>query len=249
MCHPLAIAAGIATGVGGTMSAVAKHNAAKKAAARQNMINELSYKQQMQQKAPADQIKAKSYARELAAQAAAVSALHKQQELNQLERTRASVVAQQALQETVTESAFESQQKLIAQIQAQGTVLAGEQQSGQSLLLSLMETDRALGLQEAQLTASLEDANKAYRFQEYGFDLDKYGADASAMNRLPGAPVAESASFAAMKMPTVEGPSGLDLLGGIISSAGAGIGVGYGVQAAGAQAGIASFQPQPTPTE
>ena len=228
MCTPTlaGVIAGGAQTIGGIMSAQAKHNQAKAAARRANLINQLTFKNQMAQKARADQLKADSYTRQLEAHASAQQALQIQKNLNQMERDRVSVVAQQALKEQVTETAFESQEKMIAQIQAQGTVLAGSQQAGQSMLLSIMETERQLGMQEAQLTARLEDANTSFRLQEYGYDLDKHSADMMAMNRLPGAPVAEMASFGPIGRPNDPGPSGLGLMGGIISSVGSGFGTG-----------------------
>ena len=106
------------------------------------------------------------------------------------------------------------------------------------MLLSLMDTERQLGFQEAQLNRSIVDANKGYRIADYGFNLDRYSADQSAMNRMPGAPVAQSASFAPIREPEVQGPSKLGLMGGILSSVGAGIGTTVGTQAAGKKAGL-----------
>ena len=230
MCDPvtIGIAAGSATFIGGSMKAKAEHDAAKANARRTNMINDMKFKQELQIKAHKDQVKANEYKRQLEAHSAAQTALYQQQQLNQEEQTRVSIAAQQALKETRTEMMFEDQEKLIASIQAQGTTLASSQQAGQSLLLSLMEVDRQLGIEHAQTTAAMQDANKAYRIQEWGFDLDKYGADVKAIHSLPGKPVAQSASFGPIKMPEVKGPSGLGLLGGIISSAGAGLGAGLG---------------------
>lgn len=238
MCHPLAIAAGGVQAVGGIMQAQAQHKAAKAAAERQNYINELNYQNNLNIAKQKDQVKAEEYSRQLQAHAAAQSALHKQRELNQAEQTRASIAAQQVLEEKVTEASFESQQKLIQQIQAQGSVLASGQQAGQSMLLALMDTERQLGFQEAQLNASIQDANKGYRIAEYGFDLDRYSADQMAMNRMPGAPVAQRASFAPIKEPEVQGPSKLGLMGGILSSVGAGVSTTIGVQGAGVKAGL-----------
>ena len=238
MCHPLAIAAGAVQTVGGIMQAQAQHKAAKAAAARQNQINELNYQNNLNIAKRKDQAKADEYNRQLNAHAAATSALYRQRELNQKEHTRASIAAQQVLEEKLTEASFESQQKLVAQIQAQGTVLASGQQAGQSLLLSLMDTERQLGFQEAQLNRSIVDANKGYRIADYGFNLDRYSADQSAMNRMPGAPVAQSASFAPIREPEVQGPSSLGLMGGIISSVGAGVSTTIGVQGAGVKAGL-----------
>ena len=227
MCHPLAIAAGAVQAVGGIMQAKAQHRAAKAAADRQNYINELTYKDQMNQAKSADQMKAQQYTRELEAHAAAVSAVNKQREINQLERTRVSVAAQQALNEKTTEAAFRAEEKMITQIQAQGTVLASSQQSGQSMLLALMDTERELGRAEAQINRSLGDANKQYRISEYGFSLDQYSANNKAMGMLPGSPVAQIASFAPIKKPKVEGPSKLGLMGATFSAIGGGIGTGF----------------------
>ena len=238
MCHPLAIAAGAVQAVGGIMQASAQHKDAKAAADRQNQINELNYRHDLNIAAHKDQIKAQEYDRQLAAQAAAVSALARQQELNQTEQSRASEAAQQVLQEKITETSFESQAKLVQQIQAQGTVLASGQQAGQSMLLSLMDTERQLGFQEAQLNRRVVDANKGYRLAEYGYALDKFSSDQAAMNRLPGAPAAPSASFMPIKQPKVQGPSRLGLMGGIISSVGAGISTGVGTYSAGKEAQI-----------
>ena len=229
MCEPLSIAAfGISAG-GGILGAAAKHRAAKRAAERQNQINELKYQRDWQIAKQKDQVKAQRFTRELEARAAAESAVYRQQELNQLERTRTSMAAQAALTEEVTEVQFESEAKLVASIQAQGEVLAGEGASGQAMLLQLMDTERQLGMQEAQLSRRLDDANKAFRLQEWGFDLDKYSQDVRAMNQLPGAPQAAFASFAPVKMPEVSGPSGLGLMGDVFSSIGSAAGVGANV--------------------
>ena len=230
MCEPLTIATFAATAGGGIMSATAKHRAAKRAAERQNYINELTYNQNLKIAEQKDQVKAQRYTRELQARAAAESAVYRQQELNQLERTRVSIASQEALEETKTEVTFDSEAKLIASIQAQGEILSGEGASGQSMLLQLMDTERQLGMAEAQLDQRLTDANKAYRLKEYGFDLDKYSQDVRSLNQLPGAPVAAYASFEPVRMPEVAGPSGLGLLGGIVSSVGAGIGAGINTE-------------------
>jgi len=227
MCEPVSIALGVASAAGGMMQAKAQHNAAKAAAQRQNYVNELNYRNNLNIAKARDQAKLSDYDRKLAAAAAAQTALAQQKQLNVQERNRASIAAQQKLAESGTEIAFEQQAAIAKQIQAQGTVLAS-QQSGQSMLLSLMETERALGFEDAQLRASMVDANKAYRIQEYGFNLDQYTADVVAMNRLPAAPVNPIASFAPIKEPEAQGPSGLGLMGGMLSAAAGGAAMGYG---------------------
>ena len=237
MCDPVSITLGAVSAAGGMMQAQAQHKAAKAAAARQNQINELNYRNNLNIAKSRDQAKARDYTRKLEAAAAAQTALAQQQQLNVQERNRASIAAQQKLQEAGTEIAFEQQAAIAKQIKAQGTVLAS-QQSGQSMLLSLMDTERQLGFEDAQLRASMVDANKAYRIQEYGFDLDKFTADVMAQNRLPTSPTAQQASFAPIKEPEVQGPSGLGLMGGMLSAAAGGAAMGVGTHAAGKKAGI-----------
>lgn len=229
MCEPISIITGAVSAVGGVMQAQAQHQAAQAAAARQNQINELNYQNKLNIAAHKDKLAGQKFKRELEANAAAHSALMRQRQLNQMEATRASVAAQQALKEKGTEIAFKGQEALTKKIQAQGQILASGQQSGQSLLLSLMDTERQLGFEEAQLNASMQDANVAYGIQQYGINLDKYTADVNALNRLPAKPAAPSASFAPVKMPEVKGPSGLGLMGGIISSVAGGVGSGFDV--------------------
>ena len=230
MCDALAI--GIVSGVGSAVAGIGKANAeyqAQRAAARrQNQINNLNYQNQLNIAARKDKIKGMEYTRNLEAHAAAVTALENQKALNQQEKNRASVAAQQELEEKITEMAFEEQANLAKAIQAQGTILAGEQQAGQSLLLSLMETDRQLGFESAQANASMRDANKAYRIQEYGFDLDQYSADSAAMNRLPGAPQTPWASMGPVKLPDVPMPSKAGRNAAIFGSLVGGIGTGLG---------------------
>ena len=233
MCSPfvVGIVAGGAQAAGGIMQAQAKHRAAKAAAKRRNQINALNYQHNLNIAARKDKIKGQAYARELAAQAAATEALHAQQALNQQEKTRASIAAQQQLNETATELSFKTQENLAASIQAQGTVLASGQQAGQSLLLTMMDAERALGFEEAAIQQSLFDANKAYNIKEYGFELDRYSADARAANRLPGAPAGPWAEFGPTAKPIDPGPSGLGLMGGIISAVGSGVSTGLGAAA------------------
>ena len=227
MCN--AVAVGIVSGVGqaagGIMQAKARHQAAVASAQSQTQINELNYQNQLNIAKQKDKLKLAQQQRQLQAYTAARDALSRQRELNQQEATRASVAAQQALREKITEVSFESIDNLSKKIQAQGTVLA-TQQSGQSMLLSLMDQERTLGLLSAQANASITDANKAYVLQQYGNKLDKYTADIMAINRLPGAPAAQSASFGPVRMPEASAPSGLGLMGGMFSAVAGGLGTG-----------------------
>lgn len=231
MCEPVSIITGLVSAGGGIMQAQAKHRAAKNAAKRQNAINALNYQHELNISARKDQIKAQEYARQLAAQAAATETLHRQEDLNQMERDRVSIANQEVLNEKITEAAFESQEKLVSAIQAQGAVLASGQQAGQSLLLTMMETEREWGFQEAQLNQRIRDGNRAFNLQEYGAELDQYAADAGAANRLPGGPAGPYASFGPTKKAIVQGPSGLGLMGGVLSSVAGGIGAGISTAA------------------
>ena len=231
MCEPttlIGIAAGATSAVGGMMQAQSQHRAAQAAADRQNQINELNYQNKLNIASHRDKLKGQAFKRKLEAHAQAKTALAAQHRLNELEKTRASITAQQVLKEKATALAFESQDNLVKKIQASGTILASGQQAGQSLLLTLMDEERKLGFQEAQVSANMRDAVTSYRIKEYGFDLDKYSADIAAVNKMPNKPVAPSASFQPVKMPKVEGPSGLGLMGGMLSAAGSGLSTGIG---------------------
>ena len=228
MCEPttLAIVAGVGQAAGGMMQAQAQHRAAQNAAARQNQIQQLEYQNKLNIAAHKDKLKGNAFKAQLEAHAAAQTALHRQKHLNQLEANRASIASQQKLQETATKLAFQGQENLAKKIQAQGNILASGQQAGQSLLLTVLNEDRQLGFKEAELNATLRDANISHGITQYGIDLDKYSADVNALNKLPGKPVAPSASFAPIKKPDVQGPSGLGLMGGVISSVAGGISTG-----------------------
>tara|TARA_R100000781_G_scaffold85156_1_gene52437 strand:+ start:426 stop:1211 length:786 start_codon:yes stop_codon:yes gene_type:complete len=232
MCNAIAAAVivGGGTAIAGIKKANADYNAAKASARRQNQINQLQYQNELNIKARKDLIKSREYERNLEAQAAATTALYNQKALNQQEQTRASITAQQELKEKLNEMAFEEQNNLIKSIQAQGTILAGDQQAGQSLLLSIMEVDRQLGFEAAQTNASMRDANTAYGIQEYGFGLDKFSADMAAMNRLPGAPSKPWAEFLPQKRPDALMPSkaarNAAIFGAIMGGASAGLSAG-----------------------
>ena len=236
MCEPISIIAGVTSAAGGMMQAQAQHQAAQAAADRQNLVNEQNYQQQLAIAARKDVIKSDAYKRKLEAFAKAQSVLARQKQLNEMEATRASIAAQQVLKEKHTEAAFEGQKALVKSIQAQGTVLASGQQSGQSLLLNLMDQERQLGFEEAQLNAKLRDATTSFNISQYGIDLDKFASNVAATNKMPSKPAAPHASFAPVKQPKVQGPSGLGLLGGMVSAVGGGISTGVGTYATGKDA-------------
>ena len=91
---------------------------------------------------------------------------------------------------------FKSQENLAKAIQAQGTVLASGAQSGQSLGMMLDDAERTMGMQEAQLNATVFDATKSYGLKQFGVNLDQYSADTTAFNNIStSAAVAPTASF------------------------------------------------------
>ena len=94
MCTAIALAAGSAavSTVGGVMQAKAQHRAGQEAAARQNLINDLNYKKQLQISSIKDQEKGEAFSRQLAANAAARTTLYRQMALNNMERVRASIL-------------------------------------------------------------------------------------------------------------------------------------------------------------
>ena len=226
MCEPVSIALGAAQAAGGMMQANAQHQAAQAAARRQNIINEQNYQQELAIRAHKDMAKGQAFKAKLDAYAQARSAEAKQKELNQLEANRASITAQQELREKQTEAAFKGQDALVKSIQAQGTILAEGRASGQSLLLSLMEEERALGFEEAQINATLHDATTSYKLAEWGIELDKYAGDVKAYNAVPQKPIAPYASIKPVKAPKVSGPSKQGLFGSYLSSAVSGVGTG-----------------------
>ena len=232
MCEPVSIALGVAQAAGGMMQAQAQHQAATAAAQRANIIQEQEYQHQLAISARRDEMKGNAFKKQLEAHAEARNALARQFDINELEAKRASIQTQQALQEKANAAAFKGQQNLVKKIQAQGTVLASGQQSGQSLLMTLMEEDRQLGFKQAEINASLRDANVAHAINQYGINIDKFSADNTAVNKLPAKPVAPGASLKPIKKPKVQGPSGLGLMGGMISSVASGASTGMSTYSA-----------------
>ena len=126
---------------------------------------------------------------------------------------------------------FESQTNLAKAIQAQGSILASGQQSGQSMMLTLDQAEREFGFAQAQLDATVYDATRAYGIKQFGIDLDQYGSNVTAFNNITTtAAVAPSASFktirpikqAAPSKPSILGP----ILGGISTTLSAGKTIG-----------------------
>ena len=227
MCNPLAI--GIAVGGAQAVTGIAEQNRAHRARvdavnrsnamARQKYINDITIS------AFNDQRKGEVFTAQLQADAAARSAYYNKKNINQIEANRASEAAQAELREKVNKTMFESQTNLAKAIQAQGSILASGQQSGQSMMLTLDQAEREFGFEQAQLDATVYDATRAYGIKQFGIDLDQYSSNVSAFNAITTtASVAPSASFKTIqpikqKAPPKPSPLG-PILGGISTAIG-----------------------------
>ena len=233
MCDPItaAVVVGAGTAVAGIQEQNRAHRAQVDAVNRSNAMARQKYLNDIQISAYNDQQKLNVFDAQLDADVASQQAYYKQKEINQIEANRAVAAADQELQEKLTEQMFASQANLAKAIQAQGTVLASNMASGQSMLLELTQAERELGFEQAQIDATIFDATRSYGIDRYGIDLDQYAADTSARNSITtSALVAPTASFQtikpikqnAPKKPSILGP----ILGGISTGLGATTAVG-----------------------
>ena len=230
MCDPVVL--GVISGVGQAATGIVEQNRAHRAQVdavnRSNAMARQKYLNDIQISAFNDQRKGEVFTAQLKADAASRQAFYKQREINQIEANRAGESAQQELREKVTEAMFKSQEGLAKAIQAQGTVLASGAQAGQSLSLMLDDAERTMGMQEAQLNASVFDATKSYGLKQFGVNLDQYSADTTAYNNIStSAAVAPSASFKTIKPIKQEPPSKPSILGPLLSGFSTGVSV-YG---------------------
>ena len=219
MCDPLAI--GIISGAGQAVAGISeqnrKHRAQVDAVNRSNQIARQKYINDITISAYNDQRKGEVFTAQLQADAAARSAFYKQREINQIEANRASESAQQELREKITEGLFQSQTNLAKAIQAQGTMLAGSTQAGQSLSMLLDDAERTLGFQQAQIDASIFDATRSFGIKQFGIDLDQYSSDVTASNNITTtANIAPSASFQTIRPIKQEPPKKPSILGPIM---------------------------------
>ena len=221
MCAPIAVglALGGAQAITGIQEQNRQHRAQVDAVNRSNAMARQKYLNDIQISAYNDERKLDVFEAQLAADSASKQAYYKQLEINQIEANRAIAAADQELQEKITEQMFESQANIAKAIQAQGTVLAG-QQSGQSMLLSLQQAEREYGFEQAQIDATIFDAAKAYGIDKYGIDLDKYSSDMRAMNDIQtSAHMAPTASFMTIKPIKQNAPKKPSILGPILAGA------------------------------
>jgi hypothetical protein len=220
MCDPLVIGGvlGVAKAATGIAEQNRQHQNQVDAVNRSNAMARQNYLNQIQISAFNDQRKGDVFEAQLKADAASRAAYYRQKEINQAEATRALTASDQKMRERITEQMFQSQTNLAKAIQAQGTVMASGQQSGQSMLLSLNEAERDFGFKQAQIDATIYDATKNYGIEKYGINLDQYAADSRAINQISTtAAVAPGASFKTIRPIKKAPPRKPSILGPILS--------------------------------
>jgi|GEM_PF-5359363 len=220
MCSTLAVA--IALGAATTATGIATQNqqwkAEVEAVDRSNAMSKQKYINDIQISAYNDQQKLQIYEAQLKADAGAEENYYLQKGINQIEANRALEAADQEFREKLNEQMFASQANLAKAIQAQGTVLAGGQAAGQSMMLTLDEAERFYGFEQAQIDATVFDATKAYGINKYGIDLDQYSADTAAANNIQRtALMAPAPSFQTIKPTKQNRPDKPSPLGPILS--------------------------------
>ena len=232
MCTPALALAGI-SGVGSAVAdrqaKMAQYRAQKAAVDRSNYMAKQDYLNKIQISAFKDQQKQDLFKAQLEAQAASVTAMERQKDINQLEQSRASTANQLKLSEKVAEAQFEGQQKLAESIRAQGTILASGMSAGQSTMLTLTDQERQLGQAQAAVDASLFNARQSFGLQEYNTLLSQYSADSQAYNSVMAAPVAPVAEFKTVRPVKMAAPSKPSMLGSIMTGFSAAVKTGSGI--------------------
>ncbi len=225
----LAGIAGVGTAVADRQAQMAQYRAQKAAVDRSNYMAKQDYLNKIQISAFKDQQKQDLFKAQLDAQAASVTAMERQKDINQMEASRASTANQLKLQEKVAEAQFEGQQKLAESIRAQGTILASGMSAGQSTMLTLTDTERQLGQMQAAVDASLFNARQSFGLQEYNTLLSQYSADSQAMSNVMAAPMAPIAEFKTVRPVKQAAPEKPSMLGSIMKGFSAGVSVGSGI--------------------
>ena len=227
MCEPISATIGVLSAVGSGMQAIGAHQQQQAAVARSNAIAQQQYQREMQIAAARDRVKQQTYQAELKAETASKNAYYAKITANQAETNRALAASGQNRRQKGTAAAFDAQRNISKAIRAQGQVLASGK-TGQSFLLSVMDTERQLGLEQAEVSQSLYDANLASGIEREGILLDQASANTAAWNGLPAAPLPPEASFLPVKPIKASGPSGLALAGNLVSAGVSGVSSGLG---------------------
>ena len=232
MCTPTLILAGI-SGVGSAIAdrqaKMAQYRAQQAAVDRSNYMARQDYLNKIQISAFKDQQKQDLFKAQMDAQAASVTAMYKQKDINQLEQSRASTANQLKLNEKIAEAQFEGQQRLAESIRAQGTILASGMSAGQSTMLTLSDEERKLGQEQAAVNASLFNARKSFGLQEFNILLSQYAADSQAYNNILATPMAPVAEFQTVRPVEMAGPEKPSMLGSLMTGFSTGVKVGSGI--------------------
>jgi len=225
----LAGISGVGSAIADRQAKMAQYRAQKAAVDRSNYQAKQDYLNKIQISAFKDQQKQDLFKAQLDAQAASVTAMERQKDINQMEASRASTANQLKLQEKVAEAQFEGQQKLAESIRAQGTILASGMAAGQSTMLTLTDEERKLGQMQAAVDASLFNARQSFGLQEYNTLLSQYSADSQAMNSVIAAPMAPIAEFKTVRPVKMAAPEKPSMLGSIMTGFSAAVKTGSGI--------------------
>ena len=225
----LAGVSGVGTAIADRQAKMAQYRAQKAAVDRSNYMAKQDYLNKIQISAFKDQQKQDVFKAQLDAQAASVTRMEQQKDINQLEASRASSANQLKLQEKIAEALFEGQAKLAESIRAQGTILASGMSAGQSLMLTLTDEERKLGQEQAAVNASLYTARQGFGLQEYNTLLSQYSADSAAYNSVIAAPMAPVAEFQTVRPVEMAAPEKPSMLGSIMTGFSAGVKTGSGI--------------------
>ena len=232
MCTPTLILAGISAGgsfIADRQAKMAQYRAQQAAVDRSNYMARQDYLNKIQISAFKDQQKQALFKAQMDAQAASVTAMYKQKDINQLEQSRASTANQLKLNEKIAEAQFEGQQRLAESIRAQGTILASGMSAGQSTMLTLSDEERKLGQEQAAVNASLFNARKSFGLQEFNILLSQYAADSQAYNNILATPMAPVAEFQTVRPVEMAGPEKPSMLGSLMTGFSTGVKVGSGI--------------------
>ena len=225
----LAGISGVGSAIADRQAKMAQYRAQQAAVDRSNYMARQDYLNKIQISAFKDQQKQDLFKAQMDAQAASVTAMYKQKDINQLEQSRASTANQLKLNEKIAEAQFEGQQRLAESIRAQGTILASGMSAGQSTMLTLSDEERKLGQEQAAVNASLFNARKSFGLQEFNILLSQYAADSQAYNNILATPMAPVAEFQTVRPVEMAGPEKPSMLGSLMTGFSTGVKVGSGI--------------------